>query len=97
MNGPHATELGERGGGVEGGVHLGRNASVLQEHSGPHSRVTGHKLPVAADLCGPQQGFGVQVGEDTEESCTHLQDLWTDHLVRFGRALFMTTWFTVAF
>lgn len=71
-------------------VHLGRNARVLQEHSGPHSWVTSHKLPVPADLSSSQQGFSIQVGEDAEESRTHLQDLWTDHLVGFGRALFMT-------
>lgn len=70
-------------------MHLGRNASVLEQHSGPHSWVTGHKLPVTADLSSSQQGFSVQVGEDTEESCTHLQDLRTDHLVGFGWALFM--------
>lgn len=69
--------------------HLGRNASVLQQHPGPHGRVTGHKLPVPADLGGSQQGFGIQVGEDAEESGAHLQDLWTDHLVGFGGALFM--------
>lgn len=51
--------------------------------------MTSHKLPVAADLSSPQQGFSVQVGEDTEESCAHLQDLWTDHLSGFRRALFM--------
>lgn len=51
--------------------------------------MTGHELPVAADLGGSQQGFSVQVGEDTEESCAHLQDLRTDHLVGFGRALFV--------
>lgn len=72
--------------------HLGRNASVLQQHPGPHSRVTGHKLPVAADLGRSQQGLGVQVGEDAEESCAHLQDLRTDHLVGFGWALFMAAW-----
>lgn len=73
-------------------THLGRNASVLEQHSGPHSWVTGHKLPVTADLCSSQQGFSIQVGEDAEEGCTHLQDLWTDHLVGFGRALFMAAW-----
>ena len=70
-------------------MHLGRDAGVLQQHSGPHGRVPGHKLPVPADLRSSQQGLSVQVGEDAEESCTHLQDLWTDHLVGFGRALFM--------
>lgn len=76
-------------------MHLGRNASVFQEDSGPHSRVTGHKLPVATDLSGSQQGFSIQVGEDTEESRAHLQDLGTDHLVGFGRALFMAAWLVV--
>lgn len=54
-----------------------------------------HKLPVAADLSGSQQGFGVQVCEDTEESGSHLQDLWTDHLVGFRRALCMAAGFAV--
>lgn len=76
-------------------VHLGGNASVLQEDSGPHSWMTGHKLPVTTDLSSSQQGFSIQVGEDTEESCTHLQNLWTDHLIGFRRALFMTTRFAV--
>lgn len=72
-----------------GTTHLGRNASVLQQHSGPHCGVAGHEPPVPADLGGPQQGFGVQVGEDAEEGCAHLQDLWADHLVGFGGALFV--------
>lgn len=70
-------------------IHLGGNASVLQQHSGPHGRVTGHKLPVAADLGRSQQGFRIQIGEDAEESRTHLQYLWADHLVGLGRALFV--------
>lgn len=49
--------------------------------------MAGHKLPVSADLGGSQQGFGVQVGENAEKGCAHLQDLWTDHLVGFGGAL----------
>lgn len=71
-------------------THLGRNASVLQQHSGPHGGVAGHEPPVPADFCGSQQGFGVQVGEDAEEGCAHLQDLRADHLVGFGGALFVT-------
>lgn len=51
--------------------------------------MTGHKLPVTADLGSSEQSFGIQVCEDTEESRTHLQDLWTDHLAGFGRALFV--------
>lgn len=70
-------------------MHLGGNASVLQQHSGPHRWVTSHKLPVPADLGSSQQGFSIQVGEDTEESGAHLEDLWTDHLVGSGWALFM--------
>lgn len=70
-------------------MHLGRNASVFQQHSGPHSWVSGHEPPVAADLGGFQEGFGVQVGKDAEERCTHLQDLWTYHLIGFRWALFM--------
>lgn len=70
-------------------AHLGRDTGVFQQHSGPHGRVTGHKLPVTADLGSSEQSFGVQVCEDAEEGCTHLQDLWTDHLAGFGRALFM--------
>lgn len=76
--------------------HLGRNASVLEQHSGPDSRVTSHKPPVAADLSSSQQSFSVQVGENAEESGTHLQDLWTDHLVGFGWALLMTAGLVVA-
>ena len=71
-------------------AHLGRNASILQENPGPHRWVTSHKLPVPADLCSSQQGFGIQVGEDAEESCAHLQDLRADDFIGFRRALFMT-------
>lgn len=76
-------------------VHLGRDASVLQEHSGPHGWVAGHKPPVPAHLSSSQQGFSVQVGEDTEKSRTHLQNLWTDHLIGLGWALFMAAGFAV--
>lgn len=75
--------------------HLGRYASVIQQHSRPHGRVTSHELPVTADLSSSQQVFSVQVGEDTEQAGAHLQDLWTDHLIRLGRALLMTAGFTV--
>lgn len=76
-------------------LHLGGDACVLQQHPGPHGRVPGHELPVSTDLGGSQQGFGVQVGEDAEESRTHLQDLGADHLVGFRRALFMAARFVV--
>lgn len=49
--------------------------------------MAGHKPPVPAHLGSSQESFGVQVGEDAEEGCAHLQDLWTDHLVGFGGAL----------
>lgn len=75
--------------------HLGRNASVLQQHSSPDSWMTSHKFPVTADFSSSQQGFRIQIGEDTEQAGTHLQNLWTDDLIRFRRALFMTTGFTV--
>lgn len=70
-------------------THLGRNPSVLQQHPGPDGGVAGHEPPVPADLGSSEQGFGVQVGEDAEEGCAHLQDLRADHLVGFGGALFV--------
>lgn len=72
-------------------MHLGRNTSILEQHSGPHSWVTGHKLPVTAHLSRSQQGLRIQVGEDTEEGSAHLQDLRTDHLVGFEWALLKAT------
>ena len=76
-------------------LHLGRNASVLQQHPGPHGWMPCHKFPVSANLCGSEQGLCVQVGEDAEEGRPHFQHLWTDHLVGLGWALVVTTRFAV--
>ena len=67
-------------------LYLGRDPGVLQQNAGPHSRVSGHKLPVPADLGGAQERLGVQVGEDAEKGGSHLEHLRADHLVGLGRA-----------
>lgn len=53
-------------------THLGGYTGVFQQHSSPHGWVTGHKLPVTANLGSSEQSFGIQVCEDTEEGCAHL-------------------------
>lgn len=78
-------------------LYLGGDAGVLQQHPGPHGRVAAHEPPVPADLRGSQQGLGIQVGKDTEQSRPHLQYLRADHLVVGpGQALVVATRLVVA-
>lgn len=63
------------------GRHLGTDSGILKQYSRPDSGMAGHKAPVPADLCSMQQCPGIQVGEDTEEGSTHLEDFWADDFI----------------
>lgn len=67
-------------------IYLGGHPGILQQHTGPHCRVPGYKLPVLAHFCSPEQGLGVKVSENAEEGRSHLENLGTDDFVGSGRA-----------
>lgn len=61
--------------------HLGTDSGILEQHPRPDGGVAGHKAPVPADLGSMQECACVQVGEDAEQSRSHLEDLRADDLV----------------
>lgn len=71
---------------LEACCYLRGDPGILQQHPGPHSRVSSHKFPVLANLSSPKQRLRVEVREDAEEGSSHLEDLGADDLVGAGGA-----------